>query len=516
MSVHINRSLARSLEESSRPQSQSAKVETLRRSSIELNKLPVKTFSLTKRIIAAVVTCQVLLAVGLTLVAVLYARTQLRDAFNTALEGDAMGALALVRYAETIPHFLMFDPGLLPPSSDRAHKDLYEIRQGDGRLIVRSNGWQDVPLEVTQAEGRYADFTFNGSPYRAVLLRNVPVLDSEDDDDGDGDAGPPAKVNVIYAESLVESRARLTRLAVYVGLTSLLLLGIANTFAILSIRRGLNPLHELADRAGEISVHNWDFNPSTGARLARELSPLASAIETVLARLKDSFRQQRDFTDDAAHELKTSVAIVKSTLQSLLHRPRTQREYEIGLEGVLEDCGRLEDLLERMLRLARIERLTEDGAPRALAMTELTSTCESAIARMRTLADERNVSLEFEGPGAVSIRADPEDLELIWLNLLENAVQYSPSGSNVKVRVQPNGGAMVEVSVMDSGPGIPPMDLQHIFERFHRGDPSRARSTGGFGLGLAICKALVDAYGGSIEAINLPGHGTQMRVHLPV
>jgi two-component system sensor histidine kinase BaeS len=176
----------------------------------------------------------------------------------------------------------------------------------------------------------------------------------------------------------------------------------------------------------------------------------------------------------------------------------------------------LEDLLERMLRLARIEQLAGNGTPRNLATTELTSTCEAAIARMSTLAEQRNVSLEFEGPVAVSMRADPEDLELIWINLLENAVQYSPAGSIVKIRVQPAGGAMTEVTVSDSGPGIPPLELPHIFERFNRGDPSRARSTGGFGLGLAICKALVDAYGGRIEAINLPDHGTQVRVQLPV
>jgi signal transduction histidine kinase len=498
---------------SSLPRPKADEVETSGKSSLESNDVPVKTFSLTRRIIVAVATCQLLLAFGLTLVAVLYARAQLRGSFDSALEGDARSALALVRYTETRPPVLMFDAKLLPPSADQTHPDLFEIRAADGHLIARSNGWPDVPAGLARADGPTFDFTLAGAPYRAVLLRNVQVLDSENEGDDDG---PPARVTVIYAESLVQSYAGLTRLAVYVGLTSVLLLVITNAFAIFSIRRGLDPLHELAERAGAISVHNWDFRPSTGAWLARELAPLASAIETVLARLQESFRQQRDFTNDAAHELKTSVAIVKSTVQSLLHRPRTQREYEIGLEGVLEDCGRLEDLLARMLRLARVEQLTENGTPREMATTELTSTCEAAIERMRTLAAERNVSLEFEGPVAVSIRADPEDLELIWLNLLENAVQYSPPGSAVKIRVQPNGGRMTEVSVSDSGPGIPVSELPHIFERFHRGDPSRARSTGGFGLGLAICKALVGAYGGRIEAVNLPGHGTQVRVHLPV
>jgi signal transduction histidine kinase len=476
---------------------------------LESDHSPIKNFSLTRRIIAAVVTCQVLLAVGLALVAVLYAREELRGTFNTALTGDAISTLALVRYTETNPAALEYDESYQPPPANPAQKDLFEIRGADGRLIARSPGWDRVSPEVTESDDRYVDFTFAGVPYRAVILRNAPVLDREEDT-------PPENVTVIFASSLAENQRRLTKLVLYVGLTSLLLLLLANVFTITSVHRGLEPLHDLADQAGLISVHHWDFRPSSRSKLASELSPLARAIETVLARLKESFRLQRDFTNNAAHELKTSVAIVKSTLQSLLHRPRTQREYEVGLEGLLEDCARLEDLLERMLRLARIEQLAGNGTPRNLATTELTSTCEAAIARMSTLAEQRNVSLEFEGPVAVSMRADPEDLELIWINLLENAVQYSPAGSIVKIRVQPAGGAMTEVIVSDSGPGIPPLELPHIFERFNRGDPSRARSTGGFGLGLAICKALVDAYGGRIEAINLPDHGTQVRVQLPV
>jgi signal transduction histidine kinase len=472
----------------------------------------MKSFSLTRRIIATVVTCQLLLAVGLILVAVIYARSELKRAFDATLEGKAMSALALVQYTEPKPHVLAFDATLLPPPSDPAHRDQYEIRSSGGRLIARSSGWQSVPPIMAQVDRRYGDFTLSGAPYRAVALRNVQVLDVEGDKDG---GEPPAKVTVIYASSLVANHIRLAKLAGVVGVTSLLLLLVTNACAVWSVRRGLAPLHELAAQANKISVRNWNFSAPPGDSLATELSPFVHAIEAVLARLKESFRQQRDFTNDAAHELKTSVAIVKSAVQSLLHRPRTQQEYQAELEWLLDDCGRVEDLLGRMLRLARIEQLTENGMVSRLATTELTSTCEAAVSRIRKVAEARNVSVEYESPAAVYMRADPEDLELIWLNLLENAVQYSPEGSAVTLRVQRTGGALVEVSVLDSGPGIPPAELAHVFERFHRGDPSRARSTGGFGLGLAICKALVDAYSGTIEAINLPGHGTQMRVQLP-
>jgi signal transduction histidine kinase len=474
-----------------------------------------KTFSLTRKVITRVVYCQLLLAIGVTLVAVLFARQELSGAFDTGLEGNAMSTLALVRYTETVPPALMFDSSLRPPAPDQKHKDLYEILAADGSLLARSPDWKEVPAPVLQSTTRYADFSQEGVPYRAVVMRNVPILDSEEDEPGEVDVGPPARVTVIFASSMAANHERLMFLAASVGGASLLLLLLANALAAMGVRRGLIPLHELATQASAISVRNWNFRPSSGVMLARELSPLVRAIETVLSRLQDSFRQQRDFTDDAAHELKTSVAILKSTLQSLIHRPRSPVEYREGLERALQDCARLEDLLARMLRLARIERLNETGTRTPSPATELTSTCEAAISRMGSLADARNVTLGFECDTPISVHADPEDLELIWLNLLENAVRHSPAGSSVKIRVHPNGGKMAEISVIDSGPGIPVAELPHIFERFRRGDPSRARSTGGFGLGLAICKALVDAYGGKIEAFNLPTQGTQMRVQFP-
>jgi len=158
----------------------------------------------------------------------------------------------------------------------------------------------------------------------------------------------------------------------------------------------------------------------------------------------------------------------------------------------------------------------ENNAPRNLDPTNVSVTCEAALSRIRKLAEERNVSLESEVPDSIFVRADPDDLQLIWMNLLENAVQYSPPGSAVKMRALKNDESMAQISVLDSGPGIPPVELPYIFERFYRGEPSPARSSGGFGLGLAISKALVESYGGTIEALNLPEGGAEMRVQLPI
>jgi signal transduction histidine kinase len=233
-----------------------------------------------------------------------------------------------------------------------------------------------------------------------------------------------------------------------------------------------------------------------------------------LARLEFSFKQQREFVGNAAHELKTPVAVLKSTLQSLLQRPRSADEYRAGLQASLQDLDRLEQLLQWMLRLARAEQWAQNGQRRELDLIDINSTCEEAVERIRSLAQSRNTTIHLATNGPTPFRADPEDLQLVWTNLLENSVRYSPEGSSVEVAVA-RAGDRARITFQDHGAGISANDLPRIFDRFYRGDPSRTRATGGFGLGLAIVKALVEAYGGTIAAESTPGKGTRMTVELP-
>jgi signal transduction histidine kinase len=474
----------------------------------------VKRLSLTWRIILGVVVCQLLLTAGLVAVAVRTARREMYAAFGAGLHGRAMSALALVRYTESEPHALYFDAARLPPSGRSAQRDLYEVRNADGSLLARSANWEGPSsaqsIELTVRGQTYLDFRDGGTPYRAIVLRDAVILDEEE-----GIPPPLPKVTIVYAAPVVEIEHRLTELGLTIAGASAGLLVLASLLAAWSVRKGLLPLRELAAQAENVSVRNWAFQAPPAANETSELAPLTRAIESVLARLHDAFRQQRDFTSNAAHELKTSVAIVKSTLQVLLQRPRPEQEYRAGLEKLLEDCARLEDLLQRMLRLARIEQWVETDDGRERAVTELVSTCETAVARIGAVAAGRGVTIDVQSAAPIPIRADPEDLESIWVNLLENAVQYSPTGSRVQMQIENGVGRAARISVLDSGPGIPPEQLPHIFERFHRGDPSRARETGGFGLGLAIAKAITEAYGGTIAASNRAEGGARFVVELP-
>src|ERR1019366_7455797 len=186
-----------------------------------------------------------------------------------------------------------------------------------------------------------------------------------------------------------------------------------------AVRKSLNPLHDLAARAGQISVKQWSFDAPLEAQVTPELVPLTAALETLVLRLHDSFARQRQFTGDLAHELKTSVAIIKSGAQVILQNPRSAEEYRVGLDALLSDCDRLELLVERILRLARVEQWAEEGKREKIAPTDLVSTCEAAISRVAALASAKQINIKLESESRIQLRADPDDLELTWVNLLD-------------------------------------------------------------------------------------------------
>src|SRR5439155_5542314 len=147
---------------------------------------------------------------------------------------------------------------------------------------------------------------------------------------------------------------------VFIAVASLILLGATVLLALYGIRRGLQPLQRLAAQAALVSARNWELPLPAEAEQTTELRPLTDSMIAMLSRLERSFVQQREFLGNAAHELKTPVAVLKSTLQSLLQRPRTSEEYRAGLQASMQDLDRLEQLLQWMLRLARAEQRAHD------------------------------------------------------------------------------------------------------------------------------------------------------------
>jgi signal transduction histidine kinase len=463
--------------------------------------------SIQRRLIATVVAAQLLLAVGLLLTGVYYTHRRLLATLDASLQARAISLAALVRYSENTPPRLIFDKSLVPASIDPHHPDLYEVVVEGNGVLARVPGW---PGDLSNnGELGYSNLKVHDVHYRVLYLSHLPVLDREENQ-------PPAFLEIVYAAPTHQMREQVRAAGMYIALASLILLAATVLLALWGIRRGLLPLQHLVAQASRVSAQYWEFHPPSEAQQVLELEPLTQAMTTMLDRLHHSFVEQREFLGNAAHELKTPVAVLKSTLQSLLQKPRTSEEYRAGLDRSLEDLERLEQLLQWMLRLARAEQWAQGALRRDLELVDLSETCQGAIERLRGLAQSHHTNISFACDGPVLLRADPEDLQLVWVNLLENAVRYSPEGASVEVSVSRKNGGPARVVFQDHGDGIPPEELPRIFERFHRGEPSRARVTGGFGLGLAIAKALVDAYGGTITAASSPGQGTRITVELPV
>jgi signal transduction histidine kinase len=464
--------------------------------------------SIQRRLIATVVLSQALLTAGLVITGVVVTYSRLVSTLDSGMQAHTMSVAALVRYTEQGNGDVYFDNSLLPESIDPNHPDQFMVWADRTGLLTHSEDWPDG-LQFQPGPSQHWNFTWAGVPYHALRMQHVPVLDRED-----GKLFRPQTLTIVYASPTVRIRQQVKAAGALIALASLLLLGATTWLASWRIRRGLWPLQALAQQAALISTQSWRLQAPREAQEIQELRPLTESMTQMLARLERAFAEQREFLANAAHELKTPVAVLKSTLQSLLQRSRSSEEYRDGLHLSLQDMDRLEQLLQRMLQLARAEQWAQDSTRRDLGVVDINSTCEAAVDRIRGLAQSRGTEIHLATDGPMPFCADAEDLQLVWTNLLENAVRYSPEGGSIEVAVSRDDRS-AWVTVQDHGAGISAADLPHVFERFYRGDPSRNRATGGFGLGLAIAKALVEAYGGSIIAESAPGEGTRMTVELP-
>jgi len=464
--------------------------------------------SIQRRLIATVLLSQSLLTVGLVLTGVAYTYWRLLSTLDTGMQSHALRVGALVRYVDNSDGKVYFDNTLLPPPLDPEHQDLFAVWASRSGFVAHSEPWP-AGLHLGAGPDLHWNFEFGGLPYHALRMAKVPILDR-----GEGKDFRPQTLTILYASPTAHLRQQVKAAGASIALAGLVLVAATLGLALWGIRRGLRPLQALAKQAALVSARNWELRAPAEARQVEELRPVADSMTGMLERLRRSFEQQREFLANAAHELKTPVAVLKSTLQQILQRPRTSEEYRLAVEDSLEDLGRLEQLLQWMLRLARAEQWAHGSGRRDLQTIDVKVTWEEALERAQALAATHHTALALTAPGPLPFRADPEDLQLVWSNLLENAIRYSPQGSRVDVTLQHRGHA-IAIEVQDRGVGIRPEDLPNVFERFYRGDQSRTRSTGGFGLGLAIAKALVEAYGGTIAADSRPGEGTRMIVELP-
>ncbi len=273
--------------------------------------------------------------------------------------------------------------------------------------------------------------------------------------------------------------------------------------------RLLRPVALMAAQAEKISAESLSARlPIEDAR--DEFGRMAGVINGMLSRLEGSFEQLRRFTADASHELRTPLTAIQSVGEVALREDLDAVAYRDRIGSMLEEVGRLSRLIDNLLTLTRA-----DAGAAALTSQEIDAAglAARAVEDLRALAEEKRQDLTLVSQGPALVRADEATLTLALVNLLDNAIKYTPAGGAITVAVSARAGAIL-VEVKDNGPGLAPDQAARVFDRFYRVDPSRSAQAGA-GLGLSIAKWAAEANGGRIELESREGCGSTFRLVLP-
>jgi heavy metal sensor kinase len=306
----------------------------------------------------------------------------------------------------------------------------------------------------------------------------------------------------------IAANLRLVRETLLFGTPLMLLL--AGLGGYLLATHGIAPLRWMAEQARQISGSNLHRRLEIG-NAAEELQLLAASFNELLSRLDQSFEGMRRFVADASHELRTPLSVIRGEADVALSQERSASEYRESLAIVLDESRRLSRLVDDLLNLARADSGRVKLQVEEFYFNELVADCCRAL---EPLAAARRIRLECAGETDTPFRGDEQLLRRLVLNLLDNAIRYTPAGGTVAAAIEAEAHG-VRLRISDTGPGIPADAASHIFERFYRVDRARTREDGGFGLGLSIVKWIAETHHGAVELDSRPEQGTTFTVTLP-
>lgn len=383
-------------------------------------------------------------------------------------------------------------------SSLRPGGDLLQVADGEGNWIYRSQSIMRYgvpgPLVV---KAKHATLELDGVPVR-VLTKRVDVK------------GHTYYVQTAEAMGGFARAIGRFRLVLLLSLPVLLLL--ASVGGYWMSRRALSPVDQITRAAQSVSAQNLSYRLAV-PQTRDELQRLSETLNGMLARLEKGFKQIAQFTADASHELRTPVALMRTSAEIALRKPRSEADYRQTLGQIHTELERTSDLIEKLMLLARA-----DAGVEALEHSEvdLAESVRAACRQGRRLAEAKDIAFHEEVNGlSVRVAGDGESLERLFLILIDNAVKYTPASGEVRVSLRADDGHAVS-EIFDTGIGIADADRSNIFERFYRADKARSRESGGAGLGLSIGRWIAEAHGGSIEVESALGQGSVFRVRLPI
>jgi heavy metal sensor kinase len=379
--------------------------------------------------------------------------------------------------------------------------DLLQVADAQGKWIFRSGSIQQYQLPPAAASEvnvpRLETVTVRGSPLRTLSAR-VQI------------EGQPYTLQLAgpigaYSEMI----SRFGWLALW-SVPIVLLLASAGGYWM--SRRALAPVDEITATARSISVQSLNLRlsvPHTGDELQR----LSETLNEMMARLDSAFKKITQFTADASHELRTPVALIRTTAELALRKQRSEEEYRNALHQIRAEGERTTSLIENLMTLAS----ADSGVERLPVTTvDLTKTLQEACDQGATLAEAKQIAFDSDIPNKrVSVEGDSQSLRRLFLILIDNAVKYTPPGGRIVISLTTSDSFAVS-EVRDTGIGISAADLPNVFERFYRADKARSRDMGGAGLGLSIAKWIADAHHGEIQAESKVEKGSTFRVRLPL
>jgi heavy metal sensor kinase len=372
---------------------------------------------------------------------------------------------------------------------------LFEIQAG-GSIIHQSEAWEREGLSQVLQTGNSASplswTTSNGHRYRVQSISD-------------------SSVRVAAAIEETSLRDTLWTLAVILVTGIPFAVGLAIGGGYFLAGRVLSPVGAMAERAREITAESLAKRlPVDNAR--DEFGRLATVFNDTLARLEDAFERLRRFTADASHELRTPLTAMRSVGEVALRNTLESAAYRDVIGSMLEEVDRLTRLVESLLILTRADSGKFQLTPETLDLGALAG---NVIDQVRVLADEKQQHLVLKAPIPIHATADAALMRHALMNLIHNAIKYTPNGGTITVEVHRMSSGQAAIEVRDTGPGIPAAHRDRIFDRFYRVDASRSREEGGVGLGLAIARWAVEANSGRIDLASDGRNGSSFQVVLP-
>jgi two-component system sensor histidine kinase QseC len=438
----------------------------------------------------------VLLASGILLYALV--RSALWHAFDESLAAKAR-SLAAMAEQENGRIELDFDEANLPEFRPSDHAEFYQVRLPGGRSIARSASLEGCDL--IEIEGPVGQPAFgstilpDGRRVRVAGIRFTPRQE-----DGSRSDRKPLVVTLALGRQTKGIETTLARIRFAMAGVGVAAVAVALGVLAWSVRRGLRPVDRLANQIAGIGESDLGVRIAP-AGIPVELLPVIDRLNDLLGRLECAFHRERRFTADVAHELRTPLAGIRSVLEVALSRDREPEAYR----NAMQDCLGINDHMQRMVEnLLHLARADANQLEVASEIVDLAALAREGWKPLAEEAEQRHLQVEWRLQEPCTIVSDRGKLRLVLQNILGNAAAYADDGGRICVDAVLDNGC-VEFAVTNTGSAVREPDIPRVFDRFWRGDASRQCSGRHCGLGLSLCKVLVELLGGSIEASALPG-----------